>query len=95
MLLLMPCGFDAERSADEWQASRASRPAWVEDLAAVRDGEVYALDGSSYFSRPGPRVVDGIALLAEIFDPGEFADEVPTARSSELPRLPETSKQAT
>ena len=43
----------------------------------MRNGEVYALDGSAYFSRPGPRVIDGIALLAEIFDPGEFTDEVP------------------
>ncbi len=36
---------------------------------AVRNGEVYALDGSAYFSRPGPRVVDGVALLADLFDP--------------------------
>jgi iron complex transport system substrate-binding protein len=76
MLLLMPCGFDAQRSFDEWRAGRSTRPAWLDELAAVRAGEVYALDGSSYFSRPGPRVVDGIALLSEIFDPGSSADEL-------------------
>jgi iron complex transport system substrate-binding protein len=76
-LLLMPCGFDAPRTVREWTDSRHERPAWVDDLAAVRNGEVYALDGSAYFSRPGPRVIDGIALLAEIFDPGEFTLEVP------------------
>lgn len=76
MLLLMPCGFDAARSAEEWRAGRDARPTWLQDLDAVRSGEVYAVDGSAYFSRPGPRVVDGIALLAEIFDPGEFADDV-------------------
>ena len=76
-LLLMPCGFDAPRTADEWRRGRAARPEWLESLAAVRSGEVYALNGSAYFSRPGPRVVDGIALLAELFDPGEFRDEVP------------------
>jgi iron complex transport system substrate-binding protein len=38
---------------------------------------VIALDGSSYFSRPGPRVVDGIEMLAEIFDPEAFRDLSP------------------
>jgi iron complex transport system substrate-binding protein len=76
-LLLMPCGFDARLTADEWRRGRATRPEWIESLDAVRDGSVYALNGSAYFSRPGPRVVDGIALLAELFDPGEFTDEVP------------------
>jgi len=76
-LLLMPCGFDAPRTADEWRNGHASRPAWIYDLAAVQAGEVYALDGSAYFSRPGPRVIDGIATLAELFDPGNFEDEVP------------------
>ncbi|CAN5805336.1 cobalamin-binding protein [soil metagenome] len=77
MLLLMPCGFDASRTASEWQDGRAARPAWVDELRAVRHGEVYALNGSAYFSRPGPRVIDGIALLAELFDRGQFSDEVP------------------
>ena len=76
-LLLMPCGFDAPRTAAEWQRSRGARPDWLEQLTAIQEGEVYALDGSAYFSRPGPRVIDGIALLAEIFDPGVFTDEVP------------------
>jgi iron complex transport system substrate-binding protein len=73
-LMLMPCGFDARRTADEWD--RAQKPEWLRDLRAVRRGEVFALDGSSYFSRPGPRVIDGIALLAELFDPGGFEEEV-------------------
>ncbi len=77
MLLLIPCGFDAERAAREWQSGRSARPEWVEDLPAVARGDVYALDGSAYFSRPGPRVIEGIALLAEIFDPGNFGDDVP------------------
>ncbi|HUP83871.1 MAG TPA: cobalamin-binding protein [Candidatus Limnocylindria bacterium] len=77
-LLLMPCGFDAPRTADEWLRGRATRPDWIEALAAVREGEIYALNGSAYFSRPGPRVVDGIALLAELFDRGEFTAEMPS-----------------
>jgi len=85
MLLLMPCGFDARRTALEWRDTAAPRPAWLEDMAALRSGEIYALDGSAYFSRPGPRVIDGIALLAEIFDPGEFTDEVPEGAFIRVP----------
>jgi iron complex transport system substrate-binding protein len=76
-LLLMPCGFDAPRTADEWRRGRGARPEWIESLGAVRNGEVYALNGSAYFSRPGPRVVDGIGLLAELFDPGVFSADAP------------------
>ncbi len=76
-LMLIPCGFDAPTTAQEWERGKATRPEWMDDLRAVRDGELYALDGSAYFSRPGPRVIDGIALLAELFDPGVFSDEVP------------------
>jgi iron complex transport system substrate-binding protein len=43
----------------------------------VRRGRVFALDASAYFSRPGPRVIDGIEILAEIFDPAAFVDLAP------------------
>jgi iron complex transport system substrate-binding protein len=76
-LILIPCGFDAPRTADEWRRGHPTRPEWLATLAAIKSGQVYALNGSAYFSRPGPRVVDGIALLAEIFDPGQFTAEVP------------------
>ena len=76
-LMLIPCGFDARRTAEEWRLSTAARPAWIDDLAAVRDAEVYALDGSAYFSRPGPRVVEGVELLAELFDPAVPSDTLP------------------
>jgi iron complex transport system substrate-binding protein len=74
-LLLVPCGFDAEATRSEW--ARASRPDWFDTLRAVREGEVHALDGSAYFSRPGPRVIDGVGLLAEVMDPEGFLDEAP------------------
>lgn len=74
-LMLMPCGFDTTRTAQEFD--RMSRPGWFDELRAVRRGEVFALDGSGYFSRPGPRIIDGIALLAELFDPEGFVDVAP------------------
>jgi len=75
MLLLMPCGFHLEDTVDSWAETR--RPPGWEDLTAVRRGQVFALDGSAYFSRPGPRVIDGIEMLAEIFDPDAFVDVAP------------------
>jgi iron complex transport system substrate-binding protein len=75
MLILMPCGFHLAETVDEW--ARAPRPAWYGDLPAVRRGQVFAVDGSSYFSRPGPRVIDGIELLAEILDPDGFEEIAP------------------
>ena len=73
-IMLIPCGFDARRTAQEWQRTRDARPVWFDELRAVQEGEIFALDGSAYFSRPGPRTVDGVALLADLMDP-EFADE--------------------
>jgi iron complex transport system substrate-binding protein len=75
MLLLMPCGLHLQETIDEW--ARTRRPPGFADLTAVRRGHVFALDGSAYFSRPGPRVIDGIELLAEIFDPDAFVDVAP------------------
>jgi iron complex transport system substrate-binding protein len=75
MLLLMPCGFHLPETLEAW--SRTRRPPGYDELAAVRRGRVFALDGSAYFSRPGPRVIDGIELLAEIFDPDAFVDLAP------------------
>ena len=77
MLLLMPCGYHLAETVAEWD--RTPRPEWWPDLGAVQRGQVYALDGSSYFSRPGPRVVDGIETLAEIFDPEAFDGMAPPA----------------
>ncbi len=75
MLLLMPCGFHLADTVADW--ARTPRPAGYSELAAVLRERIFALDGSAYFSRPGPRVIDGIELLAEIFDPAAFVDIAP------------------
>jgi iron complex transport system substrate-binding protein len=75
MLLLMPCGFHLAETVDAW--AKLPRPPDYDELLAARRERVFALDGSAYFSRPGPRVVDGIELLAEIFDPDAFVDIAP------------------
>ena len=61
----MPCGFDAA-GAGEQIATISERPEW-QALRAVRDGRVYPVDANGCFSRPGPRLVDGIETLARCF----------------------------
>jgi iron complex transport system substrate-binding protein len=70
ILVLMPCGFDLPRTVEEWAS--LPRPDGWDTLKAAESGRVFATDGSAYFSRPGPRVIDGIELLAELIDPAAF-----------------------
>jgi iron complex transport system substrate-binding protein len=83
MLLLMPCGYHLAETVREF--GRMRRPAFWSDILAVQRHNVIALDGSAYFSRPGPRVVDGIYMLAEIFDPNRFVDIAPPMSWEPIP----------
>src|SRR5436305_735528 len=67
VIVAMPCGFD-EAGAAAQIATIAGRPEW-RALRAVRSGQVHPVDANGCFSRPGPRLVDGIETLAEIFHP--------------------------
>jgi iron complex transport system substrate-binding protein len=67
VVVLALCGFDVERSLQDVPAVE-SHPAW-RSLPAVREGRVYVVDGSAYFSRPGPRLVDSLEILAHALDP--------------------------
>jgi iron complex transport system substrate-binding protein len=69
VVIAMPCGYDAQRSHEEALRYR-------ERLATLGAGEVVAVDAAAYFSRPGPRLVDGIELLAHILHP-ELVREAP------------------
>lgn len=62
VVIAMPCGYDAERAHAEALQFR-------ERLAGVGAGEVVAVDAAAYFSRPGPRLVDGLELLAHLLHP--------------------------
>ena len=67
VVVLMPCGFHLRENMAEFR--RTTLPLAWEQLPAVREGQVFAVDGSSYFNRPGPRVVDGLEVLAQILHP--------------------------
>lgn len=63
IVVAMPCGYDAERSALE-----ARRHA--DQIARLGARRVVAVDAAAFFSRPGPRLIDGIELLAHVLHPG-------------------------
>jgi iron complex transport system substrate-binding protein len=69
VIVVMPCGYNLEQTLDEFNL--LTLPAGWESLPAVRDGKVYAVGGSGYFSRPGPRLAGGVEILAGILHPEE------------------------
>lgn len=66
-LFIMPCGFDIEKTIDELDVV-ISKDEWFA-LPATNKGEIYIVDANSYFSRPGPRIVDGLEILAKAIHP--------------------------
>src|SRR6059036_4106205 len=68
--VLMPCGFDLDRTRKEASVLTGTR--WWTDLPAARADRAWIVDGSSYFNRPGPRLVDGLEILAYIVQPDLF-----------------------
>jgi iron complex transport system substrate-binding protein len=79
ILVVMPCGYDAERAHEEAATFAA-------ELAGVGARRIVAVNASAYFSRPGPRLIDGLELLAQILHPERFgeAPAVSQARAVEL-----------
>lgn len=78
VLLLMPCGFGVDRAAEEARTVLNE----LRTLRAVGDGNAWIVDGNAYFSRPGPRLMDGIELAAALLHPG--AIELHAGRSMPL-----------
>jgi len=60
-VLVMPCGHNLERSIKEYHATQF--PEGWKQVRAVRNGRVYAVNASAYFSRPGPRLVTGLEIM--------------------------------
>ncbi len=80
VIVLIPCGYYKKDILR--QLPGANLPAGWKDLPAVKRGEVWATDATSYFSRPGPRVVEGVEILARILHPEIFGapDETQAVR---------------
>ncbi len=71
VIVAMPCGYDAERAQEEAYT-------YADELAEVGAQRIVAVDAAAYFSRPGPRLVDGLELLAHILHP-DRANAIPIA----------------
>jgi iron complex transport system substrate-binding protein len=79
VIVLAPCGFDLDRTLAETDPDTLRRE--LGETSARREGMVFAVDANAYFSRPGPRLVDGVELLAHLLHPGAYSDPgLPWAR---------------
>lgn len=67
IVVVMPCGYGLERTVEELKTMRF--PSGWDELPAVRSACMFAVDASSYFSRPGPRLAIGVEILAFLFHP--------------------------
>jgi iron complex transport system substrate-binding protein len=72
-IILMPCGFNIDRTIKEYKnnISLNENQEW-NNLRAIKNNELYVVDAGSYFSKPGPRTITGIEILAKIISPNEF-----------------------
>ena len=70
VIVLMPCGFHLGETVEQFRAM--TLPAEWGRLAAVRSGEVYGVDGTAFFSRPGPRLIEGLEILEAILEGAGF-----------------------
>jgi iron complex transport system substrate-binding protein len=74
IIVMIPCGYYTSDILR--QMEHTFFPASWREIPAIQSGEVWALDATSYFSRPAPRVVDGAEILAKIFHPEIFGAPV-------------------
>jgi iron complex transport system substrate-binding protein len=72
-IIFMPCGFNIDRTIKEYKntTSLNKNQEW-NNLRAIKNNELYVVDAGSYFSKPGPRTITGIEILAKIISPNEF-----------------------
>ena len=82
-IVLALCGYGINRVRSDYEILR--RFPDFDSLPAARQGQIYLVDASAYFARPGPRIVDSLEILAGILHPAEFTDF--TSRGRDDPRV--------
>jgi len=75
VLVYMPCGYYLEDAEEE--AARVLAHPEVADTPAVRNRNAFAVEATSFFSRPGPRIVDGVEILAWAVHPEAYPEPAP------------------
>jgi iron complex transport system substrate-binding protein len=83
IIVLALCGYHINRARRDYELLKAFPD--FESLRAVRSGEIYVVNASAYFARPGPRIVDSLEILAGILHPQEFPEFV--SRGPDDPRV--------
>ena len=68
IIILMPCGLDVNRTVSEYNAFLRDRTEW-EEILAVKNKKVFAVDANSFFSKPSIRTITGLEILSKIFHP--------------------------
>ena len=72
VIVLALCGYNIDRARHDYEILRGFPD--FNSLPAARRGEIYLVDASAYFARPGPRIVDSVEILAGILHPREFPE---------------------
>jgi len=88
ILLIAPCGYSAQQAREEYLS--LDLPDQWNAIPAVRNNRIYALSASSYFSRPGPRLITGIEILAKVLQP-----TIPVSFEAERAILPIPARRMT
>ena len=73
IIIMMPCGFDTKRTILEYNNILKENKIW-NSLKAVKNGQIFAVDANSFFSKPSIRTIDGLEILAKIIQPDKFED---------------------
>jgi iron complex transport system substrate-binding protein len=83
IIILALCGYNIDRARRDFEILRGFPE--FNSLPAAHRGEIYLVDASAYFARPGPRIVDSLEIFAGILHPGEFPEY--TSRGPDDPRV--------
>jgi iron complex transport system substrate-binding protein len=85
MIILMLCGYTVQRALEDLPIL-AAKPGW-DDLPAVRQQQIFVVDASAYTSRSGPRLVQGLEIIAEILHPELFSGYIPADGAARVDNL--------
>ena len=90
VLVVACCGWPVERALQEWRSVREDPGIRrrIEGLPAAANGRIHVCDGSAHFSRPGPRLVDSLEILATLLHPDRFAGRLPDPAERGVVRAP-------
>ena len=80
IIILMPCGFDTKRTVSEYKNTLEKDEKW-NNLKAIQNDAVFAVDANSFFSKPSIRTIEGIEILASIIHPDKFDSKMNSKNS--------------